>query len=432
MQTIRQFKLIKSQREAFILRFLRRHEADSHVVCLHSNDYNADPWHHYDVLLCCGTSKTFSYQSDFSWLELTQFLKQNKGSWIFGHLAYEALRLNEQVNTDLPEFVPVPLLEFFVPEIVLSIKGETMILEQQTIDYDISALFEMQDEIPKKNQSAIRPQKISSMEREDYLRHIQALQAQIHLGTFYEINYCHSMRMEGMQVNPFEIWLDLNAHSQAPFSAYYRNHSFSLCCASPERFVARRDNKIICQPIKGTNRRLADNEANIQQMQFLSQSEKERAENIMIVDLMRNDLGRICKSGTIVVEELCEVYPFAHVNQMISTISGNINADTCLTDVMQALFPPGSMTGAPKVSAMDWITLTETHRRGLYSGTLGYIDPQGDFDFNVVIRSIQMDTSLEIASVSAGGAITSLSDPTAEYEESLLKMESLLKYFNLT
>ncbi|HRG44374.1 MAG TPA: chorismate-binding protein, partial [Saprospiraceae bacterium] len=195
---------------------------------------------------------------------------------------------------------------------------------------------------------------------------------------------------------------------------------------SPERFVARRNTKLITQPIKGTNRRLADTEANIQQQHLLRESQKERSENVMIVDLMRNDLAKICLPSSVLVDELFGVYAFRHVNQMISTISGKTEKPINIVTAMDALFPMGSMTGAPKVSALQLIDRYESFTRGLYSGTVGYIDPSGDWDFNVVIRSLVYDMTTQRASISAGGAITALSDPVGEYEESILKMESIL------
>ena len=427
----KQFKLTELHKQELVAIFLEKHAKDPYLVCLHSNEYTADPWQRYEVLLCCGARRTFKYDINFSWIALKNFLQQNAGSWIFGHIAYEALSEIEEVGPELPLFIDLPKIEFFVPEVVFSIANGLLTIEQNFIGYDyLSVIFSTK--LLRSLHPTMRPGQVNGTDRELYLRHINELQRQIREGNIYEINYCHSTRMRDLKLKPVRTWQALNAYSRAPFSALYRTGAFALCCASPERFVARRGDELICQPIKGTNRRLADPAENARQMDLLRDSEKERAENIMIVDLMRNDLGRICQPGSIRVPELCGVYPFAHVNQMISTVTGQVTPNTSVVEVMQALFPPGSMTGAPKVSAMQWITATESHQRGLYSGTVGYIRPDGDFDFNVVIRAIQMDTRNGNASVWAGGAITSLSDPEAEYEESLLKMESLLSFFNLT
>ena len=250
---------------------------------------------------------------------------------------------------------------------------------------------------------------------------------QVYFLASYEINFCQEFFAENTSINTVDIYEKLNAISQAPFTAYCKFGEHYLICASPERFLQKRSNTLTAQPIKGTTKRAlikADDERLIQELQ---NSEKERSENVMIVDLVRNDLSRIAKSGTVRVDELFGIYSFKQVHHMISTISCEVKKDVSFTDIIKNTFPMGSMTGAPKVSAMKLIDHFESTKRGLYSGAMGYIDPEGDFDFNVVIRSILYNKENKYLSFMVGSAITDKSDPEKEYEECLLKAKAMFE-----
>jgi len=411
----------------FALQFLHFASDEERVICLHSNEYEQDPYSAVETLLAMGTEAVFDLTHGAGEMAALQsFLDVYKSDWVFGHVNYEALSLIEPVETRLPEIISTPLISFFVPRIVIEIaQGSLIVHKSDRPEPELLSAIHSLEILAGTNAS--RPILRNKITQEKYLEAILELQQQIKAGNFYEINFCHFIQMEQVEIEPIELFHRLNKSSRAPYSAYYRWGATHLCCASPERFMARREDKLICQPIKGTNRRLKDDQENEKQQSLLYDSEKERAENVMIVDLIRNDLSRVCQPGSVKVEELFGIYAFTHVNQMISTISGQLRAQMNFTDVLQALFPPGSMTGAPKVSAMQWIERTESFSRGLYSGTVGYIRPGGDWDFNIIIRAIQLDTAQRTASLAAGGAITFLSEPQAEYEESLLKMESLLQ-----
>ena len=215
--------------------------------------------------------------------------------------------------------------------------------------------------------------------------------------------------------------------SQAPFSCYFRIKDLYIMSASPERFLKRMGDKIISQPIKGTSKR-GDNPSEDDQLKKqLYESNKERTENVMVVDLVRNDLSKTAAKSSVNVEELFGVYSFKQVHQMISTISSRIKKGIHSLDVIKGAFPMGSMTGMPKISAMELIEKYETTKRGVYSGSIGYFTPEGDFDFNVVIRSILYNSRRKYASFMVGGAITFNSDPELEYEECLLKAKALFK-----
>ena len=240
------------------------------------------------------------------------------------------------------------------------------------------------------------------------------------------MNFCTEFLATNADINPANTYQQLNKVSPAPFSGYYRLNDKYLISSSPERFLAKRKEKIISQPIKGTIRRgLSENE-DILLKHKLKTDKKERAENIMIVDLVRNDLSKTAKRGSVTVEELCGIYSYKYVHQMISTVVSKLDERFDVADVIKTSFPMGSMTGAPKISAMQLIEKFEKSKRGLYSGCIGYISPEKDFDFNVVIRSILYNSSNKNLSFSVGSAITFKSVPENEYEECLLKAKAMI------
>ena len=221
---------------------------------------------------------------------------------------------------------------------------------------------------------------------------------------------------------------NLTEVSPTPFACFYKNSSDYLLCASPERYLQKKGNQLISQPIKGTIKRNLHNDADDKlQVEALQNSSKDKSENVMVVDLVRNDLSRICEQGSVKVSELFGIYSFPQVHQMISTITGTLNSNTLFSEILEATFPMGSMTGAPKKSVMETIDALEPTKRGLYSGTVGYFNPAGDFDFNVVIRSIFYNSDIKKASYGVGGGITIYSDPEKEYEECLLKAAAIKK-----
>jgi para-aminobenzoate synthetase component 1 len=239
------------------------------------------------------------------------------------------------------------------------------------------------------------------------------------------MNHCQEFYESPCKINPYETYIKLNSISPTPFSAFGKFHDKFLLCASPERYLKKEGRRVVSQPIKGTCPRGKNDEEDKLLSEKLRNDLKERSENIMIVDLVRNDLSRIAQKASVNVDELCEVYPFRQVNQMISTISCLANEENDIVEIIKATFPMGSMTGAPKVRAMQLIEEHERTKRGLFSGAVGYIDPQGDFDFNVVIRSLFYNKAKKYLSFSVGGAITNGSDPESEYDESILKAKAI-------
>ncbi|HLP12846.1 MAG TPA: anthranilate synthase component I family protein [Flavobacteriales bacterium] len=261
----------------------------------------------------------------------------------------------------------------------------------------------------------------------EYIQRVNKLKQHIQQGNIYEVNYCVEFFANNAQVDPYALFRQYNALSKSPFSCFIKYNNLFILCGSPERFLNRDGNKLISQPIKGTRKR-SNNDAEM--IRELENDQKERAENIMIVDLVRNDLSRIAKKGSITVDELCKVYTFETVHQSISTISCHLKDNTGFDTILQATFPMGSMTGAPKISAMKLIDETENSRRQIYSGSTGYLLPNGDFDLNVIIRTMIYDQKNKYLSFMVGSAITAASDPEKEYEECMVKASGMMRALN--
>lgn len=354
------------------------------------------------------------------WNTVRGFLKQNP--WCFITVSYDLKNKITGLSSENPDHLGWPLLTLVAPENVISLDHSGSIKvyardEQELVNSILSAK-QIDRPVPKTAYS----REIASMSREDHHRKVEYIKEQIAEGNLYEMNLCMENILEEFSTNDaFGIYEDLVKTSPTPFSAYVKLGSQHLICASPERFITRKNDRIYSQPIKGTSRRYEDEQQDLISRLHLANSIKERAEHIMIVDLVRNDLSKICNTGTVRVDELFGIYGFKQVNQMISTVSGELQGNVDLVDCLLATFPMGSMTGAPKHITMQYIDQVETASRGWYSGSVGYQEPGGDFDLNVVIRSLAYDSDKHLAKYSVGGAITYDSDPEAEYEECLLK-----------
>jgi len=261
--------------------------------------------------------------------------------------------------------------------------------------------------------------------KDEYFEKVNSMLSHIHRGDIYEANFCQEFYAEQSEINPFETFKKLNEISKPPFATFLKTNDKYLLSATPERYIKKTGNSVISQPIKGTAKRSLDKFEDDGLKEALSQDQKERSENIMIVDLVRNDLSHTATKGSVKVEELCKVYSFLQVHQMISTVSSIVNVETSPVDILKTTFPMGSMTGAPKISAMKIIEDLEETKRSLYSGGVGYFTPNGDFDFNVIIRSILYNATKKYISYSVGGAITAKSDPLKEYEECLVKAKAM-------
>jgi para-aminobenzoate synthetase component I len=410
--------------DQFKKQFLTWAQQFREVVFLDSNNY-PDTYSSYDCVLAVDafTSLKTDYHNAFE--DLKQYQQTTK-DWLFGYLSYDLKNDIEDLNSNNNDGLNFPDLYFFQPKKIFLLKGNNLEIqylnicddelesdfEEISIQYSI---FSIQPEIEVK-------QRIS---KENYIKKVNEILEHIRRGDIYEVNFCMEFFVENASINPLDKFLKLNEISQAPFSVFFKNKSHYLLSASPERYLKKEGKTIISQPIKGTSKRFLDKLEDTKSKLELSQNPKERAENIMITDLVRNDLSRTAQKGSVTVEELCKVYSFLQVHQMISTVSSKLDSKFSVIDVLKTTFPMGSMTGAPKVAAMQIIEEFEETKRGLYSGSVGYFAPNGDFDFNVVIRSILYNQENKYLSFSVGSAITSLSIPENEYEECLLKAKAM-------
>lgn len=395
------------------------------VVFLDSNNYD-QKYTSYDAVLAVDalTSIKTDYHNAFEDLKTYQQITKD---WLFGYLSYDLKNDTENLQSGNFDGLGFPDLFFFQPKKLFLLKGDQ--LEMQYLNMCDDEMEEDLEEITNFIQPATdNIQQLTIHQRiskESYLDKAGKMLEHIHRGDIYEANFCMEFYAEDAIINPFEMYGKLNAISEPPFAAYFKNYKQYLISASPERYIRKEGDKIISQPIKGTARRSIDAIEDNAIQQELYKNEKERSENIMIVDLVRNDLSRTAAKGSVDVEELCGTYAFKQVHHLVSTVVSKTQEGTSPADVLRTTFPMGSMTGAPKISAMQIIEKLEETKRGLYSGAVGYFTPDGDFDFNVVIRSILYSEENKYVSFSVGSAITSKAIPEMEYEECLLKARAM-------
>ncbi len=397
------------------------------VVFLDSNNF-PDKYSSYDCLLAVDafTSIKTDYHNAFD--DLKQY-QQTTRDWLFGYFSYDLKNNIEDLKSNNFDGLNFPDLYFFQPKKLFLLKSNNLeICHLNMCDDEVEVDFE---EISKKVSSfkfQVSSLKIKQkIAKENYIKKVSKILEHIYRGDIYEANFCMEFFAENATINPLEKYLKLNEISKAPFSVFFKNNDHFLLSASPERYLKKDNENLISQPIKGTSKRFSNQIDDEKSKLELSKNPKERSENIMITDLVRNDLSKTAQKGAVQVEELCEVYSFLQVHQMITTISSKLNPDFSVINALKTTFPMGSMTGAPKISAMQIIEDLEESKRGLYSGSIGYFTPNGNFDFNVVIRSILYNQEEKYISFSVGSAITSLSIPEQEYEECLLKAKAMLE-----
>jgi para-aminobenzoate synthetase component I len=415
--------------EAMKLKVLSWVQPFSTFCFLDNHQYQIGP-QTVECLLAAGCRRRYEGTAGNALDGLQHFIDENN-SWLFGHLGYDLKNEMEGLTSAHPDYVGFPDTFFFEPEIVIKLSKNEMQIEAE----DPASVFEAINNtsiFSITEHTAI--DKINSrLSKDEYVDVIRCLRSHIQRGDCYEINYCQEFFAEQAVISPLSVYKKLSRLSPNPFSALYRLQDKWLICASPERFIKKQGEKILSQPIKGTSKRiLSDNEKDQQSKNDLQHSTKDRSENVMVVDLVRNDLSKVCKEGSVTTDELYGIYSFPQVHQMISTISGSLKDGISFTDIIKATFPMGSMTGAPKKRVMELIEQYEKTKRGIFSGAVGYIAPKdsssnelGDFDFNVVIRSIMYNSSSQYLSFQAGSGITYYSDPIHEWEECLLKAKAM-------
>ena len=356
---------------------------------------------------------------------LKNFHKKTK-DWLFGYISYNLKNEIESFNNNKQD--TNDKIHFFVPKFLLLVKNTTLEVltyeSKENTDKFINISADFEYEKAKKIT-------LSCVESKDkYIKKINLIKENIQRGDIYEMNYCVEFFAKNVKIIPQQLFLELNSTTRSPFAAFMKLNDNFILCASPERFLKKKHSSLISQPIKGTSSRGSTIQQDKSLFHKLNKSEKDISENVMIVDLVRNDLSKISKKSSVHVEDLCNVYGFEYVYQMISTISSQAKSNIHFTDILKSAFPMGSMTGAPKLRAMELIDSYEEKNRNFYSGSLGYIEPNGDFDFNVIIRTIVYNAIQKYLSVGVGGAITAKSDPDLEYKECLIKINPIIKALN--
>jgi para-aminobenzoate synthetase component 1 len=396
------------------------------ICCfLDDNRYN-QKFNTYECLLGAGAKQIFSPANNI--LQQLKAFYPTHNDWLFGHINYDLKNEIENLHSRNPDNIGFPTICLFQPLVVIEVKG--LLVTISALEEDPSLVF--QQIVAQPVSTPVKTHNIPAVkqriDKNAYISIIQKLRQHILRGDCYEINFCQEFFAEHAEVNPLQLYTQLSHISAAPFSCYYKLDDRYLACASPERYIKKAGNTIISQPIKGTNKRNTADAIKDEQLKAeLGNSAKDRSENVMVVDLVRNDLSKICVEGTVTTDELFGIYSFPQVHQMISTISGTLTGGIGLAEVLQATFPMGSMTGAPKKRVMELIEQYEPVQRGIFSGAVGYITPGKDFDFNVVIRSIMYNAQTQYLNYLVGGGITFYSDAENEYEECLLKAQAMQK-----
>jgi para-aminobenzoate synthetase component 1 len=354
-------------------------------------------------------------------------LDLHDGRWKFGYIAYDRKNAIEKLSSANPDRIKAPEFFFYEPKIIVIVKKAAVEIISESREEEGKAFRQLQQATLESPDTNANVQLQEGLSKEAYLQSIGSIKERIRKGDIYEMNFCMEFFAEQAVLSPAQVYKDLNAISEAPFSFYARFHEVFAIGSSPERFLRKEGSRLITQPIKGTAPRSADPQEDAGFKEALRNSEKEQNENVMIVDVSRNDLSRIAKKGSVKVDELFGVYSFRQVHQMISTVSCELKENCSFQEIVKAAFPPASMTGAPKIRAMQIIEETENFKRGIYSGTLGFISPEGDFDLNVVIRSILYNQRLGQVSYAVGSAVTDKCQPEEEYRECLLKARAMRK-----
>lgn len=392
------------------------------VCCyLDSNNFT-DSYSKFDVLIAAGVNTEVIAQSGKAFEALAGFKSKNSG-WITGFLGYDLKNEVEEVNSANPDYLQFPDLYFFVPQHLIIINGDEIDIHSD----DAEAIFKAISEFTTTEEPSSTINIQTRFNKAEYIDTVNKIKAHINRGDIYVTNFCQEFYAENAAINPVHIFQKLNDASPNPFACFFKYHHQYILCASPERFLAKRGSKVISQPIKGTAKRGVDDASDKAIIQQLRNNPKEQQENVMIVDLVRNDLTRSAISGTVKVEELFGIYSFKQVHQMISTVVCELDTNIGTIEAIRNTFPMGSMTGAPKVSAMQLMEDYERTKRGIYSGAIGYFSPDGDFDFNIVIRSILYNEIKKYLSFQAGSAITYHADATFEYDECLLKIKAIME-----
>lgn len=394
---------------------------------LDSNNFN-DPYSKFDTVIAVGAKAELTANAGDAFAQLSAFRDSNPG-FITGFFGYDLKNETEHLRSQNPDHLNFPDLYFFAPEILISITGNEVEItggnEEQILEIVESSSLSLGTQKAAVN---LQPR----FSRDEYIQAVEKIKNHIVRGDIYVTNFCQEFFADDAEIDPLSIFSNLNKLSPTPFSAFFKWQGNYMMCASPERFLAKRGSKLISQPIKGTARRDEDEKVDQSLIEELRNHPKELQENVMIVDLVRNDLTHSAKPGTVKTEELYGIQSFKQVHQMVSTVVCQLRDDVSAVDAVKNTFPMGSMTGAPKISAMQLMEQYERSKRGVYSGSIGYFSADGDFDFNVVIRTLLYNSSKKYLSFHVGSAITYHANAAQEYEECLLKAKAILEVLGIS
>jgi len=391
------------------------------ACCFYSNSY-PDNYSAFDTLIAIGASSTLEANAGSAFQKLNSFVEQP--GWSIGFLGYDLKNEIEPLNSANEDNLKFPDLFFFKPEILLKIKGNRVEISSTNPQITIQEV----DKIRLVEKSVQFSSTVKSrFTKFEYIDTVEAIKEHIKRGDIYEMNFCQEFYSNNVNIDPLSLFKALNKLSPTPFASFFKHQDKFIISASPERFISKRDNKLISQPIKGTIRRGLNYEEDNRLKSLLRNDAKEQSENVMIVDLVRNDLTKCSVPGSVRVEELFGIYSFEQVHQMISTVVSFADPQLTNPEIIKHAFPMGSMTGAPKIRAMELIEQFEKSKRGIFSGSIGYFSPDGDFDFNVVIRTILYNATEKYLSFQVGSAITYASIAEKEYEECIVKAEAINK-----
>ncbi|MFM6946116.1 MAG: anthranilate synthase component I family protein [Flavobacteriales bacterium] len=384
------------------------------------------PKHRLGPILGIGVQREIKSENPDDLTNLQAFIDANGGHYLFGTLSYDLKNHFEPLDSLNEDQLSYPYFHFWVPEVMYKLGDQlTLIAGQETVESQklATTFWNQLNNIEVKFEAKFK----AKTTKETYFERFNAIKEALQQGDIYEMNYCQEFFAENTHIkHPVALFSKLNDLTKAPHAAYVETPDHFIFCASPERFLMKAGQTLRSEPIKGTAPRSLNPMVDKALAIKLQNDPKERSENIMIVDLVRNDLSQLAQKASVKVEELCEIYTFETVHQMISKISCQLKPTVSFTDILRCSFPMGSMTGAPKISAMQHIEDIEDFKRGLYSGSIGLIEPNGDFDFNVVIRSLIYNRKNKYLSCAVGSAITIEAEAEKEYQECLLKANKLI------
>jgi para-aminobenzoate synthetase component 1 len=393
---------------------------------LDSNNFT-DPYGKFDTLIAVGSKVYVEANDGNAFEQLANFRRENSG-FIFGFLGYDLKNEREDLSSGNFDGLQFPNLYFFAPETVITIKDGVVEVLGKDPNLDLD------EEWPERSRGKpLHDLKLQSrFTRTEYIDTVNKIKGHINRGDIYVTNFCQEFYAEDANIDPLGIFNQLSSLSPTPFSSFFKWKGNYMMCASPERFLAKRGGKLISQPIKGTARRDSDAVVDQSLIDELRKHPKELQENVMIVDLVRNDLTHSAKPGTVKTEELFGIQSFKQVHQMVSTVVCELRDDVSAVRAIKNTFPMGSMTGAPKIRAMQLMEQYERSKRGVYSGAIGYFSPDGDFDFNVVIRTLLYNSNNKYLSFQVGSAITYHANAESEYEECILKAKAILEVLGVS